>query len=58
MENLVTVVADLGFPIVVTIYLLIRMERKMDTLGEAINRLSNTILINESIKHKDDERVA
>jgi hypothetical protein len=43
MDNIVAMVGNLGFPIVVSIYLLIRIEAKLDTLSESINELSTTI---------------
>lgn len=44
MEDLFSYVANLGFPIVVSVYLLVRLEGKMDNLTESINRLSSSIL--------------
>lgn len=53
MEDFLTAVANVGFPIVVAAYLLIRIENKMDSLAASINQLS-TIL---SIKFgSNDER--
>ena len=48
MEQLTTTVANLGFPIVVAIYLLVRMENRMKDLENAINNLA--IVINEMKK--------
>ena len=44
MENISAMIADLGFPIAVSIYLLIRIEGKMQALTDSINELSKTIL--------------
>lgn len=43
MEHLYTSIANLGFPIVVSIYLLVRIEGKLNDLTESINELSNAI---------------
>ncbi|WP_081580388.1 YvrJ family protein [Gottschalkia acidurici] len=44
MENIYTNVANLGFPIVVSIYLLVRIEGKLDHLTESIDNLSKVII--------------
>ncbi|WP_336245426.1 YvrJ family protein [Paenibacillus sp. FSL W7-1279] len=38
-----TFIANLGFPIAITSYLLIRFEKKISDLSEAINGLKNEI---------------
>ncbi|WP_077369553.1 YvrJ family protein [Anaerosalibacter sp. Marseille-P3206] len=43
MENLYTQIANLGFPIVISIYLLVRIEGKLNELTKSINELSKTI---------------
>lgn len=43
MEELYSAVSNIGFPIVVTLYLLIRIEGKLDSLGSCINALTATI---------------
>lgn len=43
MEELLHGVANFGFPIIVSAYLLIRMETKMENLQKAIVELSHTI---------------
>lgn len=40
MEEIFDLVGNLGFPIAVTLYLLIRIEGKLDLLTQSINRLS------------------
>lgn len=45
MDEILKSIANFGFPIVVSAYLLIRMELKLDILLVAINRL------NDSTKH-------
>ncbi|SHF65728.1 YvrJ protein family protein [Caldanaerobius fijiensis DSM 17918] len=43
MEDILSQVANLGFPIVVSIYLLVRIENKLDTLTQSINELARVI---------------
>lgn len=43
MEEVYTQIANLGFPIVISIYLLVRIEGKLDDLTESINELSKVI---------------
>lgn len=43
-------IANLGFPIAITLYLLIRMESKIETLSNSINQLTLTI---EKMEYKD-----
>ena len=43
MEELVTQIANVGFPIAVSAYLLVRLENKMTELTKSINDLCNTI---------------
>lgn len=47
MEELLKGVADFGFPAVLSIFLLVRMEGKIEKLSESITELSNSI---ESMK--------
>ena len=43
MEDFVSLISNLGFPIAVTAYLLVRFEKKLDTLNESILKLNNNI---------------
>ncbi len=43
MDELITMIANIGFPIVVSIYLLVRIEEKLDLLSNSILELSNVI---------------
>jgi hypothetical protein len=43
MEEMLQGVANFGFPIIVSAYLLIRMENKMENLQKAIADLSHAI---------------
>lgn len=43
MEDLLTAVANYGFPMVVASYLLLRLEQKMDSLSASIAELVLTL---------------
>lgn len=43
MEEMISQVANFGFPIVISIYLLVRIEGKLNQLTESINELSKVI---------------
>lgn len=43
MEGLLGQIANLGFPIVISVYLLVRVEGKLEKLSDSINELSKTI---------------
>ena len=43
MANFQTIVANLGFPIAISLYLLVRIEGKLQALTESINELSRNI---------------
>ena len=43
MEQLLTGAANYGFPMVVTAFLLVRIEGKLERLGESINQLARAI---------------
>lgn len=43
MEEMYSHIANLGFPIVISIYLLIRIEGKLNQLTESINELAKVI---------------
>lgn len=44
MDDLMNLVGNLGFPIAVTLYLLIRIEGKLELLTQSINQLSKTLV--------------
>ena len=44
MDNLATMIANLGFPIAISMYLLIRIEAKLQGLTDSINDLSKSII--------------
>ena len=43
MEEILSSIGNFGFPIVLSMYLLIRIEGKMDRLSETIAKLSSAI---------------
>ncbi|MDI3480940.1 MAG: hypothetical protein PWQ97_595 [Tepidanaerobacteraceae bacterium] len=43
MQEIMAQVANVGFPIVVSIYLLVRVEAKMESLTASINELAKVI---------------
>ena len=44
-EQLVNLISNLGFPIAVSIYLLIRLESKIDISIQALNNLKEDIAV-------------
>ncbi|WP_455543650.1 YvrJ family protein [Intestinibacter sp.] len=44
MEIIETLIANVGFPVAVSIYLLVKLESKLEILTENINELSNNII--------------
>ncbi|MDP4144238.1 MAG: YvrJ family protein [Bacillota bacterium] len=43
MDNIVTLVGNVGFPIAISVYLLVRIEGKLENLTNSITTLSNVI---------------
>ncbi len=43
MEEVVTLIGNFGFPVAVSLYLLIRLEGKLETLTESIHSLAEAI---------------
>ncbi len=43
MEDLLPQIANIGFPVVLSMYLLVRIEGKLEVLTGAINELSKVI---------------
>ncbi|MFC5470160.1 YvrJ family protein [Cohnella suwonensis] len=43
LTYLLTAVSQVGFPIVLTGYLLVRFEKKLETLTESISKLTDVI---------------
>lgn len=49
--NLLTAISQVGFPIVLTGYLLMRFERKLEILTDTINKLTEVIIQNSGGSH-------
>lgn len=43
MADLQSLIANLGFPMAISLYLLVRIEGKLQTLTDSINNLSHNI---------------
>ena len=43
MEDLISLISNVGFPIAIAAFLLIRIEAKVEVLSAAINQLAQTI---------------
>ena len=43
-SDLQTLIASVGFPIALSMYLLVRIEGKLQTLSDSINELSKNII--------------
>lgn len=43
LSDWISIIANFGFPIAITIYLFMRFEKKIDKLETAINELTNVI---------------
>jgi len=56
MEDLLRAIGNFGFPIVVSAYLLIRIEGKLDNLASSINKLSTILSI--KLNSNDENKVA
>ncbi len=52
MEELIPFISEVGFPIVVTLYLLHRIEAKLDTVVQSIQSLPNQMKESEYADRK------
>ncbi|NLC43846.1 MAG: YvrJ family protein [Clostridiales bacterium] len=43
MEPILGMIADIGFPIAISVYLLVRIEKKMESLTTSIQSLTDAI---------------
>ncbi len=43
MEDMINLIANVGFPIAVTLYLLVRGEQRLEALTKSITELSHNI---------------
>nr|WP_312289490.1 YvrJ family protein [Clostridium chromiireducens] len=55
MGEMVTLITNVGFPIAVATYLLIRFESKIDGLSQSIDKLTSVVGTQLSLK---DDKVA
>ena len=39
MENIISSISNVGFPVILSVFLLLRFEKKIDELTKAINEL-------------------
>lgn len=53
MDELFKLIANLGFPIVVSMYLLARIERKLDNLIQLVLDLINVVETDEYLDHME-----
>ena len=54
MEDMINVIANVGFPIAIALYLLIRGEQKLEALTMSITELSHNInTLCEKVNNKD-----
>lgn len=42
-QEIIKAIADVGFPVVVSVYLLVVFGNKLDKLTEAVNKLANFV---------------
>ncbi|MFJ7976193.1 YvrJ family protein [Peribacillus sp. JNUCC 23] len=54
MNELLTFVSDVGFPIIVTLYLLHRFEAKLDVLNQTIVELPDRLKDHFNLKNRKD----
>lgn len=50
MEHMVNLIGNVGFPIAVSLYLLVRIEQKLESLTLSINNLSQIMNIMQEDK--------
>lgn len=43
INDLVTLIGNVGFPVAVTAYLLVRLEKQFVNLADSVNKLNNII---------------
>ncbi|MBC5997668.1 YvrJ family protein [Romboutsia ilealis] len=43
-NNFLTIIANVGFPIALSMYLLVRIEGKLQVLSDSINELSSVLV--------------
>ena len=56
INEFVTLITNVGFPVAVSCYLLIRLEKQITSLSSSINKLSNIISakLGVAVEHDND----
>lgn len=58
VNELVTLIGNVGFPVVVSAYLLIRLEKQITGLSTSINKLNTIISTKLGVVIDNDDKVA
>ena len=48
MNEVVSLIGNVGFPMAITLYVLTRLESKMEKLSESMNNLANAIEVQKN----------
>ena len=48
MNEVVSLIGNVGFPMAITLYVLTRLESKMEKLSESMNKLANAIEVQKN----------
>ncbi|EFM40086.1 YvrJ family protein [Peptostreptococcaceae bacterium AS15] len=48
MNEVVSLIGNVGFPMAITLYVLIRLESKMEKLSDSMNKLANAIEVQKN----------
>lgn len=55
INDLLNLIANVGFPVAISAYLLIRLEKQINTLSTSINKLNVIISTKLGVVIEDDE---
>lgn len=55
MESLMTIISQVGFPIAVAVYLLIRQEKRLEDMKQSFNDLKDSILGKDGVLDKIED---
>ncbi|WP_315122362.1 YvrJ family protein [uncultured Clostridium sp.] len=53
-DELVRLISNLGFPVAVSIYLLVKLDKRLEELTKAFLKFSNILL--SAMEHHEEER--
>ncbi|MBU5484149.1 YvrJ family protein [Clostridium sp. MSJ-11] len=53
-DELVKLISNLGFPVAVSIYLLVKLDKRLEELTKAFLKFSNILL--SVMEHREEER--